>query len=117
MAKSLPLIVKQLWQSYDPADDKAAIHMVSGATANRLVLGQRQVDAKSNAITAMPQLLKLLELEGSIVTIDAMGCQKQIAKQIIDRNAEYVLGLKDNQGNLLAEVQQLFAHAQSGNAC
>lgn len=107
---------KTLRQSYDSADGKAAIHVVSAwATANRLVLGQRKVDAKSNEITAIPQLLKLLELGGCIVTIDAMGCQKQIAKQIIDRNADYVLALKDNQGNLFADVQQIFAHAQSCN--
>jgi predicted transposase YbfD/YdcC len=85
------------------------------ATANRLVLGQRKVDAKSNEITAIPQLIRLLELEGCIVTIDAMGCQKQIAKQIIERNADYVLALKDNQSNLFADVQQIFAHAESRN--
>lgn len=107
---------KTLRQSYDPTSDKAAIHMVSAwATQNRLVLGQRKVDAKSNEITAIPQLIKLLELEGCIVTIDAMGCQKQIAKQIIERNADYVLALKDNQGNLFTDVQQIFAHAQSRN--
>ena len=107
---------KTLRQSYNAADDKAAIHMVSAwATANRLVLGQRKVEAKSNEITAIPQLIKRLEIERCIVTIDAMGCQKQIAKQIIERNADYVLALKDNQGNLFADVQQLFAHAQSRN--
>ncbi len=107
---------KTLRQSYDTADDKAALHMVSAwATANRLVLGQRKVDAKSSEITAIPQLIKLLELEDCIVTIDAMGCHKQIAKQIIERNADYVLALKDNQGNLFADVQQIFAHAHSCN--
>ncbi|PSB13800.1 ISAs1 family transposase [Phormidesmis priestleyi ULC007] len=107
---------KTLRQSYDSVDDKAAIHMVSAwATANRLVLGQRKVDAKSNEITAIPQLIKLLELEGCIVTIDAMGCQKQIAKQIVAREADYVLALKDNQGNLFADVQQIFDHAQACN--
>jgi len=107
---------KTLRQSYDTADDKAAIHMVSAwATANRLVLGQYKVDAKSNEITAIPQLIQRLELDHCIVTIDAMGCQKQIAKQIIERNADYVLALKDNQGNLFADVQQIFAHAQSCN--
>lgn len=105
---------KTLRQSYDSTDDKAAIHMVSAwATANRLVLGQCKVDAKSNEITAIPQLLKLLEVEGCIVTIDAMGCQKQIARLIIERNADYVLALKENQGNLFLDVQQIFAHAQS----
>ncbi len=107
---------KTLRQSYHPAGDKAAIHMVSAwASANRLVLGQRKVDAKSNEMTAIAQLIKRLELEGCIVTIDAIGCQKQIAKQIIERNADYVLALKDNQGNLFADVQQIFAHAQSRN--
>lgn len=105
---------KTLRQSYDPRDSKAAIHMVSAwATENRLVLGQQKVEAKSNEITAIPQLLKLLEIEGCIVTIDAMGTQKQIAKQIAERNADYVLALKDNQGNLFADVQQIFAQAQS----
>jgi len=90
--------------------------MVSAwATANRLGLGQRKVDAKSNEITAIPQLIKVLELEGCIVTIDAMGCQKQIAQQIIERKADYVLVLKENQGDLFADVQQIFAHAQSCN--
>jgi predicted transposase YbfD/YdcC len=107
---------KTLRQSYDERDSKAAIHRVSAwATENRLVLGQEKVDSKSNEITAIPQLLKLLELEGCIVTIDAMGCQKKIAKQIVDRNADYVLALKDNQGNLFTDVQQIFAHAQSTN--
>ncbi len=107
---------KTLRQSYDSGDDKAVIHMVSAwATANRLVLGQQKVDAKSNEITAIPQLLKLLEIEGCIVTIDAMGCQKAIAQTIVGRNADYVWALKDNQGGLFADVQQIFAHAQSGN--
>jgi predicted transposase YbfD/YdcC len=109
-------MAKRLRQSYDSADDKAAIHVVRAwASINRLVLGQRKVDTKSNEITAIPQLIKVLELDGCIVTIEAMGCQKQIAKQIIDRNADYVLALKDNQGNLFADVQQIFAHAQSRN--
>jgi predicted transposase YbfD/YdcC len=107
---------KTLRQSSDLADGKAAIHMVSAwASANRLVLGQRKVDAKSNEITAIPQLIKVLELTGCIVTIDAMGCQKQIAHQIIERQADYVLALKNNQGNLFTDVQQIFAHAQSRN--
>lgn len=107
---------KTLRQSYDSADGKAAIHMVSAwATTNRLVLGQRKVDAKSNEITAIPQLIKALELAGCIVSIDAMGCQKQIAQQIIEGKADYILALKQNQGNLFADVQQIFAHAQSSN--
>ncbi len=105
---------KTLRQSYDTNDNKAAIHMVSAwATENRLVLGQQKVDSKSNEITAIPQLLKLLEIEGCVVTIDAMGCQKQIARQIVERNADYVLALKDNQGNLYTDVQQIFTHAHA----
>jgi predicted transposase YbfD/YdcC len=107
---------KTLRQSYDAADSKAAIHLVSAwATANRVVLGQRKVDAKSNEITAIPHLLRMLEIDGCIVTIDAMGCQKTIAKSIIERGAEYVLALKDNQGHLFEDVQQVFAQAQARN--
>jgi len=105
---------KTLRRSYDEKDSKAAIHMVSAwAAENRLVLGQQKVDAKSNEITAIPQLLKLLEIEGCIVTIDAMGCQKRIAQQIVERDADYVLALKANQANLFKDVQQIFAHAES----
>lgn len=105
---------KTLRQSYDSADSKAAIHMVSAwATQNRLVLGQCKVDEKSNEIKAIPQLLKGLELSGCIVTIDAMGTQKQIAKLIVEQNADYILALKDNQGNLFEDVQQIFAQAQA----
>jgi len=105
---------KTLRQSYDTADGKAAIHMVSAwATTNRLVLGQCKVDEKSNEITAIPQLLKMLEIQGCIVTIDAMGCQKDIARLIVERESDYVLALKGNQGNLFEDVQQIFAQAQA----
>jgi len=104
---------KTLRQSRNPSDGKRAIHVVSAwATANRLVLGQRQVDEKSNEITAIPQLLKALEIEGSIITIDAMGCQKAIAQQIVERGADYVLALKGNQSRLFEAVQQIFAQSQ-----
>jgi predicted transposase YbfD/YdcC len=87
--------------------------MVSAwACQNRLVLGQRKVDEKSNEITAIPQLLEVLALEGCIVTIDAMGCQKAIAKAISDKQGDYVLALKANQGNLYHDVVQLFEYAQ-----
>jgi predicted transposase YbfD/YdcC len=100
--------------SYDSGNGKAAIHMVSAwASANRLVLGQRQVDAKSNEITAIPQLLAVLSIAGCIVTIDAMGCQREIATAIIDQGADYVLALKDNQPSLLEDVQWLFEQAES----
>ena len=90
---------KVLRRSHDKGIGKAAIDMVSAwATANRLVLGQVKVDEKSNEITAIPQLLEALEVSGCIVTIDAMGCQTDIAEQIMDRQADYVLALKENQG-------------------
>ena len=90
---------KTLRRSYDKSKDEAAIHLVSAwASRNRLVLGQRQVENKSNEITAIPELLKVLALSGCIVTIDAMGCQKEIATTIVEQQADYVLALKGNQG-------------------
>jgi predicted transposase YbfD/YdcC len=98
--------------SYDAADGKAAIHMVSvWATKNQLCLGQRVVAAKSNEITAIPQLLDLVELAGGLVTIDAMGCQKQIAAKIRDHGADYVLAVKLNQGRLYRDVAGAFREA------
>jgi predicted transposase YbfD/YdcC len=100
---------KTLRRSFDHAASKGAIHMISAwANANRLVLGQLKVDDKSNEITAIPTLLRMLELEGAIVTIDAMGCQKEIAKTITEQGAEYVLALKDNHPTLHSEVQLFF---------
>ena len=85
------------------------LHLVSAwATELNLSLGQVAVDSKSNEITAIPELLRLLELKGALVTIDAMGCQKAIAEQIIAAGADYVLAVKDNQPTLHADVQQLF---------
>jgi predicted transposase YbfD/YdcC len=107
---------KTLRHSYDNANGKGAIQMVSAwATANRLVLGQCKVESKSNEITAIPKLLKMLEVKGCIVTIEAMGTQTKIAQQIVGRGGDYVLALKGNQGNLCEDVEQLFAHAQSVN--
>jgi predicted transposase YbfD/YdcC len=92
---------KTLRRSFDRASKKSAIHMVSAwSRENRMVLGQIKVDDKSNEITAIPQLLKLLELSGCTVTIDAMGCQKDIAGLIVEKGADYVLALKGNQGTL-----------------
>jgi predicted transposase YbfD/YdcC len=105
---------KTVRHSYDRANGKGAIHMVSAwASANRLVLGQRKVDEKSNEITAIPQLLQVLAIEGCIVTIDAMGTHKEIASAIIDKGADYVLALKGNQGRLFEDVQWLFEQAQA----
>lgn len=100
---------KVLRRSHDRGIGKAAITMVSAwASATRLVLGQVKVDDKSNEITAIPQLLQALEVSGCIVTIDAIGCQTEIAGMIIDQQADYVLSLKDNQGNLFEDVHLLF---------
>jgi predicted transposase YbfD/YdcC len=100
---------KTIRRSLDTANGKAAIHMVSAwCAANHLVLGQLATDAKSNEITAIPQLLKLLDLSGSVVTIDAAGCQKKIAAAIVDQGGDYVLQLKGNQGTLHEETALLF---------
>lgn len=92
---------KTLRRSFDAATSKSAIHMVSAwATANQISLGQVVVDEKSNEITAIPQLLKLLEISGCLVTIDAIGCQTEIAQAIVDAGADYLLTVKDNQRTL-----------------
>jgi len=105
---------KVLRRSHDHGIGKGAIDMVSAwACENRLVLGQVKVDEKSNEITAIPQLLKTLEISGCIVTIDAMGCQTEIAKTIVDEGGNYVLALKDNQGNLFEDVKKLFADLEN----
>jgi len=99
-------------RSHDKSIGKDAIHMVSAwANANGIVLGQRKVDDKSNEITAIPELLDLLSITGCIVTIDAMGCQKKIAQKIRDKQADYVLSVKENQGNLYQDIEDWFAYA------
>ena len=104
---------KMLRHSFDRGLGKAAIHMVSAwASVNRLVLGQLKVAEKSNEITAIPELLKLLVLKGCIVTIDAMGCQTEIVALIVEQEADYVISLKGNQGTLHRDVQEAFAYAQ-----
>jgi len=104
---------KQLRGSRNAAADLGPIHMVSAwACENRLVLGQVKVDEKSNEITAIPELLRALALTGCIVTIDAMGCQREIAEQIVEQEADYVLALKGNQGTLHEDVAQYFAWAE-----
>ena len=88
---------------------KQLVHMVSAwAEGNGLVLGQRKVDEKSNEITAIPQLLAALELTGTMVTIDAMGRRREIASRIIEKKADYVLAVKDNQGLLAEQVRDSF---------
>lgn len=100
---------KALRRSFDTVSDKSMIDMVSAwANTNNLVLGQVKVADKSNEITAIPKLLQLLNLVGCVVTIDAMGTQKEIAATIIDQQADYVLALKGNQENLKNEVEEAF---------
>lgn len=104
---------KTVRRSHDRSNGKSAIHLVSAwATANHLVLGQVKVNDKSNEITAIPQLLRVLALKGCIVTIDAMGCQTEIARQILEADADYVLTVKDNQANLLEDISFFFDLAQ-----
>ena len=101
---------KQLRRSHDKGLGRSAIYMVSAwATANHLVLGQRKVADKSNEITAIPELLRALDLTGCLVTIDAIGCQTAIAQLIVDQGADYLLALKANQGQLYDDVALLFA--------
>lgn len=95
------------------SDEQRPIHMVSAwANENKLVLGQIKTDEKSNEITAIPALLELLELKGCIVTIDAMGCQRDISAKIAEKQADYVFGLKGNQSNLHDDVRLYFDDAQ-----
>lgn len=96
---------KTLRRSYDKASRKQAIHMVSAwGSANGLVLGQLKSDEHSNEISAIPQLLEVLELKGCIVTLDAMGCQREIARKIVGQGADYVLAVKANQERLYEDV-------------
>ncbi len=103
---------KTLKGSFDKANDQSAIHMVSAfASEEGLVLGQQKVDQKSNEITAIPRLLKLLEIKRCIISIDAMGCQTKIARQIRQQKANYVLALKGNQGLLHEDVSLFLSDA------
>jgi len=107
---------KCLRGSDDKQLGKRAIYMVSAwAEANEVVLGQRKVDEKSNEITAIPELLKMLAISGCIVTIDAIGTQTNIAQIILEANADYVLSVKENQGNLFEDISVLFAIDQAQN--
>jgi predicted transposase YbfD/YdcC len=104
---------KQMRGSHDQRQGKRAIYMVSAwAEQNHLVLGQRQVAEKSNEITAIPELLRLLEIKGCIVTVDAIGTQTKIAKQIITAEGDYLLAVKHNQGKLYRDLEMLFSYDQ-----
>lgn len=108
--KQIAIDGKTARRSHDRGVGQSPLHLVSAwATANHLTLGQVAVSDKSNEITAIPRLLELLDLSGAIVTIDAMGCQKEIARQVREGGGHYVLAVKDNQGRLLEDIQACFA--------
>lgn len=113
-AQVIPIDGKTLRGSYDRGKKQSALHLVSAwASENRLLLGQVAVSSKSNEITAIPALLELLDISGSIITIDAMGTQHKIAGQIWDKGADYVLCLKANHPTLWGQVKTWMDHAQS----
>jgi predicted transposase YbfD/YdcC len=104
---------KTVRHSFDTASGQSALHLVSAwATENGIALGQLKVDGKSNEITALPALLKLLDVQGCVVTMDAMGCQKDLAKQVKEQGGDYVFCLKGNQGGLHEETQYFFEEAR-----
>ena len=104
---------KTVRRSHDRTLGKKAIHMVNvWASSQGLALGQTKVDEKSNEITAIPKLLQLLEFAGCSITIDAMGCQREIAREIIEAQADYLLAVKENQGRLYDDVRDLFEGAE-----
>jgi predicted transposase YbfD/YdcC len=105
----VPIDGKTLRRSFDSAGGQSALHLVSAwAAENRLVLGAIPVDDKSNEITAIPKLLEILELTGAIVTIDAMGCQKEIAATVREKEADYVLAVKENHPRLYQDLSDHF---------
>lgn len=107
---------KTVRRSHDKGVGKSAIHVVSAwSTANRLVMGQVKVDDKSNEITALPELLQLLVVRGCLVTIDAMGCQTDIAEKIIDGDGDYLLAVKGNHRHLQEDIVHLFKHTTPEN--
>ena len=104
---------KTVRRSHDRVAGKSAIHMVSAwASANQLILGQVKVDDHSNEITAIPQLLDTLDVSGCTVTIDAMGCQKEIAKAIVEKDADFILALKRNQPQLYDDAEEMFEQSR-----
>lgn len=110
----IPIDGKTIRGSYDRNQGKSALHIISAwSSEQRLVLGQMKVEDKSNEITAIPALLELLDITGSIITIDAMGTQTEIAKKIIDKKGDYVLALKANHPTLYNQVQEWFEKAST----
>lgn len=105
---------KTLRRSHDKADNKKAIHMISAwASSNQVILGQLKTAEKSNEITAIPYLLKLLDLSGCIITIDAMGTQKKIAQTITEQSSDYILALKENHKTLYEDTTRFFDNIES----
>ncbi|MGJ5672622.1 MAG: ISAs1 family transposase [Nostochopsis sp.] len=110
----IPIDGKTIRGSYDRSQGKSALHIISAwSSEQRLVLGQMKVEDKSNEITAIPALLELLDITGSIITIDAMGTQTEIAKKIIDKKGDYVLALKANHPTLYNQVEEWFKKASA----
>jgi len=108
----IPVDGKTLRHSYDKKSGKAAIHMVSAwGAANGVVLGQIKTKEKSNEITAIPELLNVLDINGCVITIDAMGCQKAITKKVINKGADYVIAVKENQPTLYNEINNCINEA------
>ena len=104
---------KRIRGSVNDSDFRSAFHVVSAfACENGVCLAQQAVDDKSNEITAIPELLELLTLKGSVVSIDAMGCQKEIASKIIEKEADYILAVKDNQKELASQIKKMFDISQ-----
>ena len=113
--KTVAIDGKTLRGSHDRINGKSAIHMVSAWVSDiHLVLGQLKTEEKSNEIAAIPELIKTLALEGSIVTTDAMGCQKKISETIIEAGADYILQVKDNQKNLHENISMFFQDTANG---
>lgn len=109
LGKVIAIDGKTLRRSFDKASDSASIHMVSAfASEARLVLAQEKVAEKSNEIKAIPKLIDMLNVNGSVVTIDAMGCQKEIAKKIVEGGGDYVLAVKGNQNSLHRQITTHF---------
>ena len=97
---------KTMKQSYDRNHEQKALHIVTAwSSSHQLVLGQKKVDKKSNELTAIPALIEMLEIAGSVITIDAMGCQKDITSLIVKKKGDYVLALKGNQKLLYKAVK------------
>ena len=107
---------KTVRRSHDRTNGKAAIHLVSAwATHNGVVMGQVKVDDKSNEITAIPELLKMLEIEGCIISIDAMGTQKEIVSTILEQKGDYLLAVKQNQGQLFQQIECAYSLDQKND--